>query len=1826
MVRQARLLGVPNRLILAFWLFAGAAPALGTIPPVDYEFGPVVNGPVYCAAIQPDGKILIGGSFTVVDGQNWTNLARLEPSGALDTDFVADADGAVYCLAILHDGKILVGGDFTRLSGHSRSRIGRLNSDGSLDAGFDPGADGRVCAIVPLADGRILVGGQFTSIGGENRNRLAMLDSAGAVVPGFNPGANDAVNALAVQPDGKILVAGCFTTIAGGSRQRIARLYPDGSLDQHFAASANASMHAMALQPNGQIIVGGTFSALCGQPRNWLGRLNGDGTLDGSFNPDPNGPVHSVALFTDGMMLVAGEFTTMSGEVASRLCWLNPNGTLSPIGLGPGTDGPVYSLAAGLFGRIVVAGNFTQLFYWLDTLARQNIARLAIAEERDPEETIRYRGSTITWLRPGTRPEFWRTTFEYSTNNTHWVWLGAGDRISGGWQLAGVALPAAAVIRARGYVSGGYCNGSGWFVEKRHLSPCCAQPVPGLVAWWRAEGDGRDCAGGHDATELGGVSFTNSMVGRGFWFDGEERRVLVPDAPELDFGSNQDFSIEAWILPLHADTTFGVMSIVDKRREDIPGEDSPGYEFNLEDGRIHVRILRVGYGPAGPDLRDGRFHHVAVTLDRDSPTGGKLFVDGQVVLTFDPTGQAGDLSNSEPLRIGNHCNPSFHSFFNGVIDEVSIYNRALTREEIALIYLAGSAGKCGIDKALVVITNHPTGQVANAGSTVAFTVGALGMPPLSYQWYKYGVAIAGASGTTLVLSNVLGADAGNYHAVVSTAYGSVTSAVAALSVIDPVILRHPTNQTVSVGMRATFTITAIGTEPLRYQWYFNTNTPLPGATNAVLTLENVQPEQAGVYSVVVSNALGAAQSAFAELKVGPLPQCAQALDGLVGWWQAEGDGVDGVFGNHAVVPEGVRYAKAVVGSGFFLDGGLHRIIVPDAPALNFGSNQDFSVECWIVAHPTPSNYNGISTIFSKRSFPTSWSALGYELYLQDGRLAIQLANGSTAENFTSSGPNLCDGLPHHIAAVVRRADPNGGRLYVDGEVVLTFNPTGFAGSLSNNAPVLIGNHPNTNWMCFFKGIIDELSLYNRALAPEEIVALYTASVAGKCFASNPPVITAHPVGRSVIAGERVVFSVAATGLPLRFQWYKDADPIPSASRPTLILTNAFGADAGNYFAVVSNPSGTATSAVATLTVFDPVILTNPSSLTTNAGSVVNIRVVAAGTTPLVYHWYKDGVIIPEAGGPTLTLTNVLKADSGNYWAIVSNQFSTVTSAVASLTVIDPAIIAHPANQYRGLGDTATFSVNAAGTQPLRFQWYKEGQEIPSATNASLVLTNLARADAGFYYVTVSNVYGMLTSRVVGLTVNEATCDTGFNPRILSEPFYYYYARVSCVTIQPDRKILLAGVFDVPAGQTNKNICRLNPDGTCDRGFKGTAHGQSFTTYGSCLGIEPNGKIVVGGKFTTLSGCGRTNIGRLNPDGTIDLGFSPVAAWYNMSHACVAVQPDGKILMGGYFEYYVGQLRRNIARLNSDGSLDIAFNPSANGPVRSIALQPDGKIVLGGEFTTLCGQNRLRLGRLNPDGTLDTGFAPEANGPVYCVLVQPDNKILVGGKFTTLCGYAQTNIGRLNPDGSFDVNYRPTAVYAYSRGNDGLVATIAMQVDGKVLIGGEFNTVNGLTRYGIARLHPDGTLDMCFNPSERDIEMHMVESLAIQPDGKILVGGKFRSIAGQTPSNVGRINNTDPAFESLRFDGATITWLRGGTSPEVWRTTFEASTNGTEFFALGEGSRIPGGWQLTGLALSTNATIRARGHVATHNSSWFVESAAGPPVITRQPLSRMARPG
>jgi hypothetical protein len=175
------------------------------------------------------------------------------------------------------------------------------------------------------------------------------------------------------------------------------------------------------------------------------------------------------------------------------------------------------------------------------------------------------------------------------------------------------------------------------------------------------------------------------------------------------------------------------------------------------------------------------------------------------------------------------------------------------------------------------------------------------------------------------------------------------------------------------------------------------------------------------------------------------------------------------------------------------------------------------------------------------------------------------------------------------------------------------------------------------------------------------------------------------------------------------------------------------------------------------------------------------------------------------------------------------------------------------------------------------------------------------------------------------------------------------------------------------------------------------------------------------------------------------------------------------------------------------------------------------------------------------------------------------------------------------------------------------------------VGGWFTMLGGQSRYYLGRLNADGTLDTGFNPGASSY----VYSLAVQADGKILVGGYFTTLGGQSRYYLGRLTPTEPATQSLVFDGSTITWQRGGSSPEVWRTFFEGATNGSSWIPLGGGTRVTGGWQLSGLAWPTNASLRARGFVTggNHNGSgWFVETVAGPPSITTQPTNQTVTVG
>src|SRR5207245_996101 len=250
----------------------------------------------------------------------------------------------------------------------------------------------------------------------------------------------------------------------------------------------------------------------------------------------------------------------------------------------------------------------------------------------------------------------------------------------------------------------------------------------------------------------------------------------------------------------------------------------------------------------------------------------------------------------------------------------------------------------------------------------------------------------------------------------------------------------------------------------------------------------------------------------------------------------------------------------------------------------------------------------------------------------------------------------------------------------------------------------------------------------------------------------------------------------------------------------------------------------------------------------------------------------------------------------------------------------------------------------------------------------------------------------------------------------------------------------------------------------------------------------------------------------------------------------------------------------------------------------IAVQADGKILAGGIFTSIGGQTRNRIARLDATNVAADSFEPNANNAVFSMAVQAYGKLLRWGVFTSIGLQPRNWIARLHATtgsaDSLDPHARRSADF------------IAVQADGKILAGGAFTSIGGQTRNRIARLDPTGLADS-FNPNANGD----VLSIAVQADGKVLAGGDFSSIGGQTRSLFARLTNDTAALQNLAVTQVTITWTRGGSSPQFTHVTFEYSTDNVNYTALGNGTATGGNWTLTGLNLPTgqNFYIRARGY-------------------------------
>jgi uncharacterized delta-60 repeat protein len=337
----------------------------------------------------------------------------------------------------------------------------------------------------------------------------------------------------------------------------------------------------------------------------------------------------------------------------------------------------------------------------------------------------------------------------------------------------------------------------------------------------------------------------------------------------------------------------------------------------------------------------------------------------------------------------------------------------------------------------------------------------------------------------------------------------------------------------------------------------------------------------------------------------------------------------------------------------------------------------------------------------------------------------------------------------------------------------------------------------------------------------------------------------------------------------------------------------------------------------------------------------------------------------------------------------------------------------------------------------------------------------------------------------------------------------------------------------------------------------------------------------------------------------DSGFNPNV---NNTVYCIAVQADGKILLGGYFSSVGAATYNLVARLNADGTVDSSFNnPNLSGVyVDNIAVQTDGKILIGGPFTTVGGLANRYFARLNADGTVDSTFNnPNPSSQVNGIMILADGKILIDGSFSA-GGGAYNFVDRLNADGTVDSTFNnPT-------GNAGRsVGSMVVQTDGKILIAGGFTNQ-------ITRLNADGTLDTNFNATTGAA----VNGVTVQSDGQIVIGGVFPTVDGNPCYYIARLYNSAASQTLSVPDNTRVQWLRSGAGPEVSWVTFESSADGgVTWTALGNGTRIPGGWQLTGLSLPSSGYLRARGRAPSgyyNGSSGLIEQigsfvGAVPPV-------------
>ncbi len=702
-----------------------------------------------------------------------------------------------------------------------------------------------------------------------------------------------------------------------------------------------------------------------------------------------------------------------------------------------------------------------------------------------------------------------------------------------------------------------------------------------------------------------------------------------------------------------------------------------------------------------------------------------------------------------------------------------------------------------------VIVQQPDSLTVNDGSAAAFRVNATGALPLTYQWRKGGVPIAGANSDSYVIQSAHAADQGSFDVIVTNSLGTATSIQATLTVAPntaPLINQHPVDLTVNVGSKATFSVGVLGAIPFSFQWRKG-GIPIAGANLASFTVLQASAADADVYDVVVTNPLGNATSHPATLTVAPLTvpvitqqpvdltvnQAATAVfivqaSGAVPLryqWRKAGVNITGATEGSYSIPSAQfsdqdSYDVTVTNDlgSVTSNPAVLTVVQPTAPVIvqqpasltvNSGDAATLSVT---ASGAVPLSYQwrkaGVSIVGANSASYTIASTQSSD----EGTYDVVVANA--LGTVTSEPATLNIALPtvpliiqQPVSLVVNEGAAAQFTVLVSGAV-----PLGYQWR-KNGLPISGATQPQLN---VNPAQLSDAGAYDVVIANSlghTVSQVATLTV----MQLTPPQIVQQPTSLLVNRGSPATLTVTATGgVPLSYQWRKAGVPIGGATSASYVVPVAESTDEGEYDVVVSNALGMVTSQTCTLTVAPltaPSIVRHPASLTVNVADPATFSVTAIGAAPMSYQWRKGGIPIPGETLDSLTLPSAQIEDEGSYDVVVTNFLGEATSHLATLTVVlrtPPLILRDPSDLIVNRGNRADFSVTATGAVPLKYQWFKGGVAIPGATLSSLTIDAVGPADEGAYEVVVTNSLGNATSGLAVLTVIEPTI-----PVILQHP-------------------------------------------------------------------------------------------------------------------------------------------------------------------------------------------------------------------------------------------------------------------------------------------------------------------------------------------------------------------------------------------------------------------------------------------------------------------------